>query len=71
MIAHNLAHWTARIGLWERIVTTRTLLLRLFALVGRITRSARRVTLHLPVRWPWEEGFRRALLIFRAVPLPA
>ena len=23
------------------------------SLVGRLTRSARRVTLHLPARWPW------------------
>ena len=71
VMAHNLARWTARIGLGERIVTTRTQRQRLFALVGRITRSARRVTLHLPARWPWVEAFRRALLALRAVPLPA
>ena len=40
VMAHNLARWTARIGLAERTVTTKTLR-RLFALVGRITRSAR------------------------------
>ena len=70
VIAHNLARWTARIGLGERIVTTRTLRRRLFALVGRITRSARRVTLHLLARWPWEVGFLRALLALRALPHP-
>ena len=60
-MAHNLARWTARIGLGERTVITKTLRRRVFALVGRITRSARRLTLHLPRRWPWEEQFSRAL----------
>ena len=53
VIAHNLARWTARIGLAEGIVTTKTLRRRLFALAGRLTRSARQLTLHLPARWPW------------------
>ena len=47
VIAHNLARWTARIGLAEGIVTTKTLRRRLFALAGRLTRSARQLTLHL------------------------
>ena len=54
---HNLARWTARIGLGERTAITKTLRRRVFALVGRITRSARRLTLHLPRRWPWETQF--------------
>ena len=54
VMAHNLARWTARIGLGEQIVTTKTLRRRFFGLAGRITRSARRLTLHLPQRWPWE-----------------
>ena len=57
VMAHNLARWTARIGLGQQIVTTKTLRRRVFALVGRITRSARRLTLHLPRRWPWETQF--------------
>ena len=60
VMAHNLARWTARIGLGQQIVTTKTLRRRVFALAGRITRSARRLTLHLPRRWPWEEQFSRA-----------
>ena len=44
-MAHNLARWTARIGLGEQIVTTKTLRRRFFALAGRLTRSARRLTL--------------------------
>ena len=45
VMAHNLARWTARIGLGQQIVTTKTLRRRVFALVGRITRSARRLTI--------------------------
>ena len=71
VMAHNLARWTVRIGLGERTVTTKTLRRRVFALVGRITRSARRLTLHLPQRWPWETQFSRALARLRAIPLPA
>ena len=71
VMAHNLARWTARIGLAERTVTTKTLRRRVFALVGRITRSARRLTLHLPQHWPWETQFTRAMARLRAIPLPA
>jgi hypothetical protein len=70
VIAHNLARWTARLGLGERIVTTKTLRRRLFGLVGRLTRSARRLTLHLPARWPWAAGWTAALARLRAIPLP-
>ena len=39
--------------------------------MAHITRSARRLTLHLPQRWPWEAQFDRALARLRALPLPA
>ena len=42
-----------------------------FALAGRLTRSARRLTLHLPKHWPWQEKVSRALARLRAIPLPA
>ena len=71
VMAHNLARWTARTGLGEQVVTTKTLRRRFFSLAGRITRSARRLTLHLPQRWPWEAQFDRALARLRALPLPA
>ncbi len=71
VMAHNLARRTARLGLGERIVTTKTLRRRFFALAERLTRSARRITLHLPKHWPWEEKFSRALARLRAIPLPA
>ena len=71
VMAHNLARWTARIGLGEQVVTTKTLRRRFFAPAGRLTRSARRLTLHLPRRRPWEAQFDRALARLRAIPLPA
>ena len=71
VIAHNLARWTARIGLGEQLVTTKTLRRRFFSLAGRLTRSARRLTLYLPKRWPWENQFSDALARLRAIPLPA
>ena len=64
VIAHNLARWTARIGLGEQVVTTKTLRRRFFSLAGRLT-------LHLPQRWPWENQFSRALARLRALPLPS
>ena len=71
VMAHNLARWTARIGLGEQVVTTKTLRRRFFSLAGRLTRSARRLTLHLPQRWPWETQFSSVLARLRAIPLPA
>ena len=71
VMAHNLARWAARIGLGEQLVTTKTLRRRFFSMAGRLTRSARRLTLHLPKRWPWEEQVNRALARLRAIPLPA
>ena len=52
VMAHNLARWAARIGLGQQIVTTKTLRRRFFSLAGRLTRSARRLTLHFPKGWP-------------------
>ena len=71
VMAHNLSRWTARIGLGEQVVTTKTLRRRFFSLAGRLTRSARRLTLHLPKGWPWETQFTRALARLRALPLPS
>ena len=67
VMAHNLARWTVRIGLGQQVVTTKTLRRRFFSLPGRLTRKARRLTLHLPQRWPWETQFSRALARLRAI----
>lgn len=70
VFAHNLARWTARLALGAGIVTTKTLRRRFFSLPGRLTRSARRFTLHLPRYWPWAPTFSAGLLKLRAVPPP-
>ena len=71
VIAHNLARWTTRIGLGEPVATTKTLRRRFFSLVGRLACSARRITLHLPQHWPWQNQFSNALARLRALPLPS
>ena len=71
VMAHNLARWTGRIGLGEPVATTKTLRRRFFSLAGRLTRSARRLTLHLPQGWPWENQFNGALARLRTLPLPS
>ena len=71
VIAHNLVRWTTRIGLGEPMATTKTLRWRFFSLAGRITRKARRLTLHLPQGWPWRNQFSSALARLRALPLPS
>ena len=70
VIAHNLARWTTRIGLGEQLATTKTLRRRFFSLAGRLTRKARRLILHLPQGWPWQNQFSSALARLRALPLP-
>ena len=71
VMAHNLARWTARTGPGERTVTAKTLRRRFFSRAGRLTRPARRLTLHLPQRWPRQEKVTRAPARLRAIPLPA
>jgi hypothetical protein len=68
-LAHNLMRWVGLLGLPGTTVrTARTLRRRLLRLPGRLTRSARRFTLHLPARWPWREAFIEALERVRALP---
>jgi hypothetical protein len=68
-LAHNLLRWIAAIGLGARqeLVVAKTLRRTLLALTGRITRSARRWTLHLPAGWPWAAWLELALARLRCV----
>lgn len=69
ILAHNLAHWVVDIGLPKELparTTTRRLRLCLFSVPGRRTRSARRVTLHMPEGWPWQHLFLNGLRQIRA-----
>jgi Transposase DDE domain group 1 len=68
-LAHNLLRWVAAIGLGARgeLVVAKTLRRTLLALPGRLTRSARRLVLHLPASWPWAAWFELALARLRCV----
>jgi hypothetical protein len=71
-LAHNLLRWTSILGRpGHTIRTARTLRRRLLTMPGRLTRTARRSTLHLPARWPWRHTFCDALTRLRALPRTA
>jgi hypothetical protein len=68
-LAHNLLRWTTLIGLPDTTVpTARTTRRRLLTIPGRITRTARKTTLRMPARWPWQNQFLAALKRLRALP---
>ena len=52
-------------------MTTKALWRRFFSLTGRLTHKARRLTVHLPQGWPWQNRFSSALARLRALPLPS
>jgi hypothetical protein len=71
-LAHNLVRWLAQLGLGASgPIVSQTIRRRYLTVPGRITRSARLATLHLPARWPWRESFMQALARLRAIPLLA
>ena len=71
-LTHNLLRWTSLLGLPGRTIrAARTLRRRLLTIPGRLTRNARRWTLHLPARWPWQHDFVDALAHIRALPAAA
>jgi hypothetical protein len=68
-LAHNLLRWTTLIGLPDTTVpTARTIRRRLLSIPGRITRTARKTTLRMPARWPWQTQFLAVLKRLRALP---
>ena len=69
-IAHNLAHWSARLGQLSEgtgPIALATLRRRYIAVPGHLSRSARRTTLPLVKGWPWAERFLAALPRLRAL----
>lgn len=71
-LAHNMVRWVGQLGLEDETWrTARTIRRWLIALPGRLTRTARRTTLHLPARWPWRDAFVEALARIRALPAVA
>jgi len=71
-LAHNLVRWTCSLGLRiDGPVVAKTIRRRFIALPGRLTRSARRLRLHLPSGWPWRDAFLAAVRRLRALPMLA
>ena len=67
-LAHNLLHRVAAsAGTRGELVVAKTLRRTLLNLPGRLTRSARRLILHLPAGWPWAPWFELALARLRCV----
>jgi hypothetical protein len=65
-LAHNILRWIAALGLRiDGPIVAKTIRRRYLTLPGRLTRSARRHTLHLPARWPWQRNFDDALARLR------
>ena len=51
--------------------TTGTLRTQLIAVPGRLARSARRLVLHLPQHWPWQQAFERLMASATGPPVAA
>jgi hypothetical protein len=57
-IAHNLTRAAGALaGAFHARATTATIRAHLINVPARLARSARRLTLHLPERWPWEPAW--------------
>ncbi|CDZ87492.1 hypothetical protein RHRU231_30020 [Rhodococcus ruber] len=69
MIAFNLAR-AAGVAASPRHARARwaTLRTHLINIPARIASSARRMTLHLPTRWPWEQAWRNLFDIATGPP---
>jgi hypothetical protein len=72
-IAFNLTRAAGALAsVFHARATTATVRAHLITVPARLARSARRLTLHLPQRWPWEHAWRRLVAGARhGPPLPA
>jgi hypothetical protein len=72
VLAHNLTRWSARLGDMhpaERLTVARTVRTRVIAVPGRLVNRSGRLTLRMPIYWPWAHTFIRALDRIRSLPL--
>jgi hypothetical protein len=70
LVAHDLTVWTQQLlfdGDHQRCEPKR-LRYRLLHVAARLTRHARRLTLHLPADWPWAGAIARAFKRLAALP---
>ncbi|HEX6254692.1 MAG TPA: IS1380 family transposase [Euzebyales bacterium] len=73
LLAQDLLAWFAVLTLDGdlAVATPATVRYRLLHVAGRITRSSRRVTLHLDATWPWATDLAEAFRRLHALPTPA
>jgi len=73
LMAQDLLAFTATLCLEGELARAEPKRLRgrLLHVAGRLTRSGRRLTLHLPRRWPWAEALLAAFGRLRSLPLLA
>jgi hypothetical protein len=70
LLAHDITIWTQQLcldGAHARCEPKR-LRYRIFHVAARLTRHARRLTLHLPADWPWAAALTRAFQRLAALP---
>ena len=72
LIAQDLVSWAQTLLLSCDLARAepKRLRYRLLHVAGRITRSGRRLRLHLPARWPWAADLLAAFSRLRALPAP-
>jgi len=70
LVAQDLIAWSQRLLLDGELARCepKRLRYRLLHVAGRITRSGRRIRLHLPARWPWAADLLAAFSRLRALP---
>jgi hypothetical protein len=73
LTAHALTAWTQALLLdgEHRVCEPKRLRYRLLHVAGKLTRHARRTTLHLPPDWPWAAAIMRAFNRLGALPAAA
>jgi hypothetical protein len=70
LLAHDITVWTQQLCLdgTHAICEPKRLRYRILHVAGRLTRHARRLTLHLPADWPWKAALTRAFDRLNALP---
>jgi hypothetical protein len=72
LCGHDITVWTQLLTLdgEHRTCEPKRLRYRILHIAGRLTRHARKVTLHLPADWPWANAILRAFKRLDALPAP-
>jgi hypothetical protein len=70
LVAHDLTVWTQLLlfDAEHAVCEPKRLRYRLLHVAGRLTRHARRLTLHLPADWPWAAAIAKAFKRLAALP---